>query len=88
MSYRWTKPKAGGPLKSWANELLFFHDFLLDGHLVAWVREDRRYEPPVFMPQLNNPTDHHTVLPAGRSLAEAKAQVIHYFVTQRMEDAQ
>jgi hypothetical protein len=84
MSYRWAKVRSAGIPTSWAHNVLFFHDLLIDGRLMAWVREDRRCDPPMFLAGLSRPTDHQ-VFPATRDLATAKAQVIHYFVTQRME---
>lgn len=83
---RWLKAKPGGVQSSWTHDKLFFHDLVDDeDNQLAWVREDRRSDPPIFMGLL---TDYQSnkVFPATRSLAEAKAQVIHYLVTQRMND--
>lgn len=80
---RWTTGQRGGRAGSWTNKLIF-HDLVdNDDHLLGWVREDSRVSPPIYMATLNQGS---RVFPAVFTLEEAQAQLIHYFVVQRLED--
>ena len=81
---RWDKGKPGGMPGSWTNKLIFYDLLDDDGHCLGWVREDARHDPPIYMATLSMGSQR---FPAVPTLAEAKAQLIHYFVVQRLDES-
>jgi len=81
---RWTKGQRGGREGSWTNALTF-HDLVDDdGHCLGWVREDARHDPPIYMATLSMGSQRFPAMP---TLEEAKAQLIHHFVVQRLDES-
>lgn len=81
---RWAKPRPGGG-HGWTSVFLMFHDLLDDeGNLVGWVREDTRNNPHIYMSMVSD--IRGPVFPAVFTLAEAKAQLIHYLTIKRMDE--
>ena len=80
---RWIKGMRGGRPGSWTQDLIFYDLVDDDDHCLGWVREDTRHDPPIYMATLSLGGQRFPVVP---TLAEAKAQLIHYFVVQRLED--
>lgn len=81
---RWTKGKPGGTKHSWAHRLLMFYYLRdTDGNELGWVRKDSRVDPPIFESVV---AGIGPKFPAQPTLAKAKAQLVHWFVLQRLDD--
>lgn len=84
---KWAEGRPAGVQGTWTYENIKFYDLLDDDKtLLGYVREDKRDQ--MFMAIVN--TSHLSVprapFPVVATLEEAKAQLIHHFVLQRLED--
>lgn len=81
---RWAAVRNAGVQGTWTHQHIKFHDLLDDdGTLLGYVREDIRCGG-MFLAITN---DRYAVdpWPVVATLEEAKAQLIHHFVLQRLE---
>lgn len=82
---RWAAVRNAGQAGTWTWDHIKFHDLLdEDGALLGYVREDTR-SGGTFMAITNNMYAVDT-WPVVATLEEAKAQLIHHFVLQRLEN--
>lgn len=82
---RWAKVRHAGVRGTWTWDHIFFHDLLDDdGTLLGYVLEDARIGHG-FTAQTNT-AEGRAQFPTVATLDEAKAQLIHHFVLQRLEE--
>lgn len=85
---KWAIDQRGDRPGSWTQDLIFHNLLDDDDNCLGWIREDTRTlvhgNPRPFMACLNAvPRDN---FPPVATLKEAKAQLIHHFVIQRLDD--